>query len=210
MPSASPSDAPSKTSSGSPSGVPSGSPSNKPSVTGSEEPSASPSDAPSKTSSESPSDRPSGSPSNKPSTTGSDVPSSSLSKQPTVVLATMSGTVFEDTDNDGDGNVKLSGVLIMLQDIAGTVLATTLTDSEGTYKFFDLQTGTHYVLQDNLGSYDVKDKDGGNPNNITVSVIGGDDSMGNDFVDSLQDFCEAVITPSCTLCVPYRSPGMST
>ena len=147
------------------------------------------------------------------------LPSVKVTVDTPVVLATISGTVFEDTDNDGDGNVKLPGVLVtlqqppsyvefaensrwrLLQDSAGTVLATTLTDSDGVYEFTDIQAGTYYVLQDNLGI--------GNPNNITVSVIGGDDSMGNDFVDALQDFCEAVMAPSCTLCVPLRSPGRS-
>ena len=117
------------------------------------------------------------------------LPSVKVTVDTPVVLATISGTVFEDTDNSGcldPGNVEVPGVLITLNDSTGTVLATTVTDSDGAYGFIDLQAGTYYVLQDNLDPYeDVTDKDGGNPNNITVSVIGGDDSIGNDFLDVL-------------------------
>ena len=52
------------------------------------------------------------------------------------------------------------------------------------YNFINLQAGTYYVIQTNLATYDdVKDIDGGNPNNITVGLIGGEDKVGNDFVD---------------------------
>ena len=78
----------------------------------------------------------------------------------------------------------MADVLITLHGSAGTVLATTVTGSEGMYNFINLQAGTYYVIQTNLATYDdVKDIDGGNPNNITVGLIGGEDKMGNDFVD---------------------------
>ena len=101
-----------------------------------------------------------------------------------IILATIAGTVFEDIDDDDVGDVVLPGVLITLSR-NNAILANTFTDSNGAYKFTDLTAGTYFVNQVNLDpSYtDVKDKDGGDKNMITVSVVGGDNSIGNDFVD---------------------------
>jgi hypothetical protein len=59
-----------------------------------------------------------------------------------IILATISGTVFEDIENDDDGDVPIPTVLITLYNGVGTPIATTLTDSDGAYKFVNLTAGT--------------------------------------------------------------------
>ena len=44
------------------------------------------------------------------------------------LLGSLSGTVLEDTNGDDTGDVPLEGVLIVLKDETGKVLATTATD----------------------------------------------------------------------------------
>jgi hypothetical protein len=112
-------------------------------------------------------------------------PSVKVAVKTPIILGTISGTVFEDIENDDDGDVPIPTILITLYNGVGTPIATTLTDSDGLYKFVNLTAGTYCVTQKNLNSTytDVNDIDGGNPNNITVAIVGGDDSKGNDFID---------------------------
>ena len=65
-----------------------------------------------------------------------------------------------------------------------TVIATTLTDSNGSYVFNDVSPGQCTVMEMNLAGYlDVSDIDGNNPNKISVELTTGLDSTGNDIVD---------------------------
>ena len=48
---------------------------------------------------------------------------------------TVSGTVLEDTDNDGDGDVPIAIVAVALFDSSGFPIATTMTDSAGSFYF---------------------------------------------------------------------------
>ena len=100
-------------------------------------------------------------------------------------LGNVSGQVKEDVDNNDTGDDPLVGVLITLQDANGQPLRTTLTDSNGFYAFVDVPDGVYFVIETNPsgGFTDVGDVDGGNPNNITVSLTQGTGSTGNDFVD---------------------------
>jgi len=103
-----------------------------------------------------------------------------------IFLATISGNVQEDTNNDDAGEVNIAGVKITLKKIDGTLVGTTLTDAEGNYKFVALQAGDYEVTETNLAGYtDVKDKDGGpDLNKIGVpKLVGGMNSINNDFVD---------------------------
>ncbi|KAI2496384.1 oxidoreductase [Fragilaria crotonensis] len=132
-----------------------------------------------------PSTEPSGTP------TGSLLPSSSPSSGPSVssepsvaVVGSISGNVKSDDNNDNIGDTNLAGVLITLLDKNLDPIATTLTDSSGNYVFNDIPAGDYFVKESNLPGYlDVSDVDGGNPNLISVSLAGGEDSTGNDFVD---------------------------
>ena len=88
----------------------------------------------------------------------------------------ISGTVFEDTDDDNEGDEPLSGVVVELKD-DGNVVATTLTGSDGSYVFEDVAPGTYTVEEENPEDLtDVSDSDGGDPNSVTVTIPeeGGD------------------------------------
>jgi protocatechuate 3,4-dioxygenase beta subunit len=99
----------------------------------------------------------------------------------------ISGTVLEDVDDDDNGDVPISGVLITLRK-DGVVVATTLTDSNGDYKFTDLLPDKYTVIETNPNGYtDVSDADGnfnGNgPNQIDVTLPPGGNVIDQDFVD---------------------------
>jgi uncharacterized surface anchored protein len=86
----------------------------------------------------------------------------------------ISGTVTEDTNNDDLGDVPLVGVLITLLDSTGVTLATTLTDTTGSYVFADVKDGSYFVVEKNLdGTFtDVSDRDGGvDLNRVAVTLI---------------------------------------
>jgi hypothetical protein len=104
-----------------------------------------------------------------------------------VHLGSIAGNVSEDTNNDDEGDSRLSGVTITLYDGDGTVVSTTLTDELGNYIFTELPFGDYVVAETNLqGFFDVKDKDGGVDANLIYVIIGGNEpanSLGNDFVD---------------------------
>ena len=104
---------------------------------------------------------------------GSRIPSVAASLSPSVSEAptesgvgSISGNVSEDIDNDDIGEDDLIGVVVILKDRNGLVVATTLTDSKGDYVFYDLPAGNYTIIETNLAGVplDVKDKDGGNPN----------------------------------------------
>jgi protocatechuate 3,4-dioxygenase beta subunit len=119
-----------------------------------------------------------------PSSTPSMAPS--VSESPTESgVGSISGNVSEDINNDDIGEVDLSGVVVILKDRNGVVVGTTLTDSKGDYVFYDLPAGKYTVTETNLAGVplDVKDVDGGNPNVISITLGGGENSTGNDFID---------------------------
>jgi uncharacterized surface anchored protein len=109
----------------------------------------------------------------------------------------ISGTVTEDTNNDDLGDVPLVGVLITLLDSTGVTLATTLTDTTGSYVFADVKDGSYFVVEKNLdGTFtDVSDRDGGvDLNKIAVTLSNGVGSGGNDFVDERPGTISGLVT----------------
>jgi hypothetical protein len=63
-------------------------------------------------------------------------------------------------------------------------VATTTTDANGNYVFNNVPAGSYTVEETNKPGYtDVGDIDGGNPNQISVTLTPGQSSTGNDFVD---------------------------
>ena len=69
--------------------------------------------------------------------------SSSPSGAPSgVQLGSIAGNVSGDTDNDDAGDVDLEDVPIKLLDSSGVLVATTLTDANGNYVFYDVPFGT--------------------------------------------------------------------
>ena len=104
--------------------------------------------------------------------------------QAVVPAGTISGTVLEDRDNNGTGDVPIQGVVVVLKDDTGAVIDTVTTGPNGTYSFTGVPAGIYTVEQTNLPTYnDVGDVDGGDPNVITVDLPAGGSSPGNDFVD---------------------------
>jgi len=101
------------------------------------------------------------------------------------LLGFISGTVKEDTNNDNIGDLVLPSVLIMLKDMNNQVIGTTLTDSNGFYIFSRVAPGNFSVFEINLASVplDVSDIDGGDMTMISVLLLPGSNSTGNDFVD---------------------------
>jgi hypothetical protein len=73
---------------------------------------------------------------------------------PTVAL---SGTVFDDLDNDGvmdSGDLGIGGVALDLYDQAtGTVVATTITQADGAYLFPDVPVGIYSLVQAQPAGY---------------------------------------------------------
>jgi len=129
-------------------------------------------------------------------------------------LVEIVGRVTIDTDGDGipdDDDEGIPDVLISLVAPNGTVIATTLTDSDGTFEFDGLvpnEPGSPYkVLQENKpGFTDVDDSDG-TENGTTLSEIAVDLSTGTQTPEDLF-FVDAEPTPSPTR-NPTRSPTKS-
>ena len=97
----------------------------------------------------------------------------------------IAGTVLADTDGNTTGDTPLGGVTVVLLDANGNEVGSTTTNPDGTYLFADVPAGDYTVVQTNLPGYeDVSDTDGGNPNEISVSLAPGAESTGNDFVDA--------------------------
>ncbi len=64
-------------------------------------------------------------------------------------LADVSGTVWNDTNSNGvqgAGEPGIAGVTVNLVNAAGKVVATTTTDSNGNYTFFDVPAGNYTVV----------------------------------------------------------------
>ena len=110
-------------------------------------------------------------------------------------LARITGTVFEDTDNDDIGDRPLEGVELELldgdgnpidsdSDTEGTQPTITRTGESGSYQFSNLNPGDYQVRETNLNGYgDVSDRNGGDLNVISVNLTQGETDSGNDFVD---------------------------
>ncbi|MEY4413094.1 MAG: hypothetical protein RIQ53_387, partial [Pseudomonadota bacterium] len=96
----------------------------------------------------------------------------------------VTGKVLLDSNNDNVGDTPAAGVTVQLRNAAGTVVATTTTGADGSYAFTGVAPGSYTVTEVNpAGVLDVADKDGGNLNSIAVTVVAGQTSTGNDFVD---------------------------
>ncbi len=116
-------------------------------------------------------------------------------------LGTWSGNVSKDTNNDDNGDINLVGVTIKLftdpngdGDFSdGTLIGTTITDINGTYKFIDLIPGDYVAVEtqpvgllnvsENEGGADNDKVDNGIINAIAGTISVGEDDVNNDFVE---------------------------
>ena len=113
-------------------------------------------------------------------------PPNSVKIETPIFLATISGNVQEDVNNNDFGNDNIVGVLIQLRSgESSAIIASTLTDASGNYMFTNAEAGDYRVTEVNLEGYtDVNDSDGGDKNEIEINgLIGGTGSTGNNFVD---------------------------
>jgi uncharacterized repeat protein (TIGR01451 family) len=98
--------------------------------------------------------------------------------------STISGTVWEDLNGDGvwqAGEPPISGVLISLSNGL-----TTTTNASGLYTFTVNTGGLYTITETNpTGFMSTGDVDGGNPDQISVTVNNGDIITGQDFLDML-------------------------
>jgi uncharacterized repeat protein (TIGR01451 family) len=104
----------------------------------------------------------------------------------------ISGTVWEDTDNDNLGDKPIEGVILSLVDGSGTPVlngsnqpATATSAADGSYSFGNLKPGSYGVVQTQPAGYvSLYDKDGGDPDEIRpITVIAGQTNTLNDFVE---------------------------
>ncbi|MDQ8192397.1 SdrD B-like domain-containing protein, partial [Roseibacillus persicicus] len=118
---------------------------------------------------------------------------------PAPTEGSLSGTVYVDQDNDGIGDVGLSGVVITLKNSAGNDIdsdlstggvqpTTTTTATNGSYSFAGLPAGDYQVVESQPSGYvSVSDVDGANNDTIgdetAISVVAGSDAGGNDFIE---------------------------
>ena len=112
------------------------------------------------------------------------------------VTGSLCGTVYEDLNDDDIGDVGLPYVTILLYDIDGNLVGSTLTDVDGSYCFLDIIIGTYNIEEIDPGQFvSVVDIDGGDPNFIRTIVLGGQTITGNDFVDEREDCLTNWSTP---------------
>jgi large repetitive protein len=98
---------------------------------------------------------------------------------------------------DGDGRAEagespIQGITITLRyagpdgflNTSDDITATTTTDANGTYLFTGLLPGLYQIVQTNLPEYlSLADRDGGNPDNISVMLAIGENRSQQDFED---------------------------
>ena len=103
----------------------------------------------------------------------------------------ITGQVRDDLDIDGDLadlDPGIPGVTLELYDgvcVLGSTCLTMMTDENGDYAFTGIVPGIYQVVaHDNPGYSSTADSDGDNDNRITVTVISGVTSSGNDFLDT--------------------------
>ena len=103
----------------------------------------------------------------------------------------INGQVRNDVDVDGDlgdGDDGIPGVTLELEDSActlGSTCRTTRTDAEGFYRLVDLPADTYTLHQYDLPGYtSTADVDGGDPNQVVVSIGAANYVTGQDFLDT--------------------------
>ncbi|NNM28780.1 MAG: hypothetical protein HKO57_04620, partial [Akkermansiaceae bacterium] len=83
-----------------------------------------------------------------------------------------------------DGSDPIPGVTVTLKDGNGNVIDTAVTDANGDYGFPNLPSGDYLLEETNpAGTTGGSDSDGGDPDVIAITSLGGD-SVANNFVDT--------------------------
>lgn len=94
-----------------------------------------------------------------------------------VVLASIVGTVFNDTDANGlqgSGDAGLAGVTVTLKNANGAVLGTRTTATDGSYRFLGIAAGNYTVLEVDLSGYSSTTN-----NSLAITVPAGGVGIAN-------------------------------
>jgi uncharacterized repeat protein (TIGR01451 family) len=131
---------------------------------------------------------------------GDPVPPSDSTATIQTLAATISGTVFEDSDDDdifSPGDDPLQGITVRLftdpngdgNPSDGTLVAITSTQADGSYEFLNLETGPYVVVQEDFIGYVSLDdsQDAPTDNQVAVNAATFTEFAGNDFLDAYLD-----------------------
>ena len=108
--------------------------------------------------------------------------------------ASISGQVHADPEQDcivGPRDVPLAGVVVQLLNATGSVVATTLTDSQGRYRFDGLAPGVYSVYEVQPAGYSDGNEHAGTAggviagNDLITQIVLGSGTQGLNY-----DFCE--------------------
>ncbi len=108
--------------------------------------------------------------------------------------ASLGGTVYVDTDGDcvqDENEVSLAGVRVELLDGSGQVIDFRITDSQGNYRFENLQPGRYSVREIQPAGYfqGGQTAPAGRADTSVADLISSIDLLGGESLDDL-DFCE--------------------
>ncbi len=124
------------------------------------------------------------------------------------ILATISGQVRFDVDGDGnlnDPDPGLAGILLQLSDgicTLGVDCPTAYTNTAGSYVFNAVPNGTYVIYETDPQNFvSTRESDGGNNNQIAVT-ISGSSSTGNNFLDTIGN----TFVPACA---PLTTTGLA-
>ncbi len=102
----------------------------------------------------------------------------------------ISGTVYDDTDGDGIGDVGIEGLRVFIDRNSNGVFdgvdveATTAVD--GSFSFINLRAGYYLIVAEDASGYvSVSDSDGGNPSITAISLGAGVNETDIDFIDGI-------------------------
>lgn len=106
---------------------------------------------------------------------------------------TISGYVFEDTNNDrivSAGDIGIAGVDVALfravqgGNSLGEALQSGVTDPDGSYSFEPVAPGDYVIVESDPADFEsVFGHEGNRANHISVTLLPGDISIGNNFLD---------------------------
>ena len=124
-------------------------------------------------------------------------------KLPTGTPSSISGVAFHDANENGTqdtGEAPLSGVTIQLRNSAGTMIATTTTNTSGAYSFSNLTAGLYTVTEIDLAGYISTTL-----NNVAVNL-----SMGTDVTVHFGDLLRGAAQIADPAITKYGSPTSAT
>ncbi len=102
----------------------------------------------------------------------------------------ISGTVLDDTDGDGNGDVGIDGVRVFIDRNGNGVFdgvdVEVTTSGGGVFSFGNLRAGVYQIVAEDASGYvSISDSDGGDPSITVINLGAGADESDTDFIDGL-------------------------